>query len=123
MSDYCDISVLQGKTLSAIVGGEGDDCIAFITTEGEQYNMLHHQDCCESVYLEDIVGDISDLVDTPILLAEEVSSEDRGPLSEWEESYTWTYYKLATVKGYVTLRWYGSSNGYYSESVSFERVC
>ena len=32
------------------------------------------------------------------------------------------WYKFGTIKGYVTVRWYGESNGYYSEEVNFERV-
>lgn len=51
-------------------------------------------------------------------MAEETSSS--GEI-EWGTE-TWTFYKFATVKGYVTLRWYGESNGYYSESVDFERI-
>jgi len=94
-----------------------DNELYFYLTNGAEYKMYHSQDCCEQVYIEDIEGDLDDLLHSKVLQADESTQTGTG-----EESETWTFYKLATIKGYVTIRWYGSSNGYYSESVSLEKI-
>lgn len=121
MSDYNhNISQLIGKTLSAVTQ-HGRDSIDFETDGGERWEMYYDPDCCAICEIEDVVGDLSDLVGAPIVMAEESTNSD-NPKGDYDESFTWTFYKLATVKGYVTIRWYGSSNGYYSETASFRRV-
>lgn len=99
-----------------------DDELRFYLTAEHYLRMYHQQSCCETVTIEDIVGDLEDLVGTPLLLVEEVSDYDETPPYEYYESYTWTYYKFRTIKGSVDIRWYGSSNGYYSERVDIEIV-
>jgi outer membrane protein assembly factor BamB len=113
-----NISELVGKTLWKI--DVSRDSLRFYTTETEEYLMYHDQDCCEHVYIEDMVDDHKDLLNSPIILAEERSS-DEPAMSSYDEAYLWTFYELATIKGSVTIRWYGSSNGYYSVSVSFRK--
>ena len=114
---------LIGKILLSVDGNVGSDAMNFTTADGEIYQLYHGQDCCESVYIESIVGDISDLIGSPILAAEEVSSQENPrDIRKEFESVTWTFYKLATIKGYVDIRWCGESNGYYSENVDFKRV-
>ena len=113
---------LKGKTLSSVTGAVGGDEMIFVAAGGQRFRLFHLQGCCESVLIEDICGDLSDLVDSPILQAEEISNQDDPPdykVPEYRDSYTWTFYKLATIKGYVTIRWLGESNGYYGEGVDF----
>jgi len=110
---------LIGQTLTEIAGKVGESRIDFKTLEGKEYALYHSQDCCESVSIEDINGDWKDLIGSPITMAQESSSgESLNPGLEYD-SFTWTFYKLATVNGYVDIRWFGSSNGYYSERVDF----
>ena len=121
MTKFAD---LQGKTLKR-AAQIGEDRIEFETDDGKTFALFHSQDCCESVVVESVTGDLADLVGSPILLAEEAKSKDDPPgyKHEYEpESQTWTFYKLRMIKGSVDIRWYGSSNGYYSESVDFAEV-
>jgi len=120
-----NFNILLGKTLSELEK-TGDDQIIFHTVDGESYKLHHIQDCCETVYIDDICGDLRDLIGSPILKAEERQS-DKPPSGisrplEIGDTQTWTFYEIATIKGSVTIRWHGTSNGYYSESVDFSKI-
>jgi len=114
--DINPIKDLLGKTFDE-VRSDSHTILDFISKDGPSYRFWHEQDCCESVTLEDIVGDLNDLAGSPILQADEVSSSSGA--EGRDDSNTWTFYKFATAKGRVTVRWWGSSNGYYSETVDF----
>ena len=112
---------LLGKTLLLVI--PSDSSVKFVCNDDTVYDMYHDQDCCESVVVEDIVGDLNDLIGNPILRAEESTSQENPEDVKKEnyESFTWTFYNIATIKGHVTIRWYGCSNGYYSESVNVHK--
>ena len=114
---------LRGKVLTKIEGmGKYGEAVDFHAEDGSIYRMYHEQDCCEEVSIYDVCGDVEDLIGSEILLAEEVVSDEWPEGVEKPEhldSFTWTFYKLATRKGYVDIRWCGESDGYYSESVDF----
>ena len=107
--------------------------MTFIFSDGTSLNFYHSQECCECVEIVDICGDIDDLLGNPLTQCEEVTNADqptevvetsklqkslKGYDLSVDDDEEWTFYKFATIKGSVTIRWYGSSNGYYSVSVS-----
>lgn len=116
-----NFDTLIGLTITEIVNN-CDKELTFHTKEGRTFYMYHEQDCCENVYLADTGGDLKDVVGEPVLSAEKSSNND-PPLEDRDcESCTWTFYRLATNRGSICLRWFGESNGYYSEGVDFEEL-
>lgn len=108
-----DFKTLTGKTFSRV--GKDSETVKFHCNDGSFYILKHHQDCCEHVWLEDVCGDLSDLENSPILVAHEATSDNK------EYDYgMWTFYHISTHKGSVTLRFCGTSNGYYSVGVELD---
>ena len=93
-----------------------NDALYFEQEDGMHFVLTHIQDCSEDVKIESIDGDLDDLIGAPLLMAEETVKVGGETTLE---SGTWTFYKFATVKGYVTVRFLGWSNGYYSERVNW----
>lgn len=110
---------LLGKTMTDVFI-DGRETMTFVRDDGKKFQFYHYQDCCESVLIEDVCGEVKDLIGSPLTTAEETGSENKS--DSYGDSQTWTFYRFATAKGWVTVRWYGTSNGYYSESVDFQEI-
>lgn len=125
--DRVDIGLMKNKIFTKVYAMEGKFGVVF-ENEKERFVLCHNQDCCEEVWLEDICGELDDLKNARLLQCE-VSHSGKKPnsasrLQKGVDSFTWTFYKFATQRGRVTLRFFGSSNGYYSEEIdiNYQRI-
>jgi hypothetical protein len=121
INERVEFTKLKDKIIKHIncIKNEEGELVQFIFTcaNGEIYKQYHTQGCCETVYVEDINGDLEDLLNEPILLANETSS--KKDMDDYH--MTWTFYNLSTIKGSVCMRWMGKSNGCYSETAELIR--
>lgn len=106
-----------GKTPVSI--DQTEDRIDMRFSDGSSARWWHRQNCCETVEIEGVVGDWRDLIGHPLLVAEERISTDHVGSDDYG-SNTWTFYAFRSIGGSVDVRWHGSSNGFYSESVDFD---
>jgi hypothetical protein len=115
---------IEGKTPSEI--HVTDESLLFVCGN-EAFQAYHLQDCCESVYIHDISGDLQSLVGKRVIKAtqEAVSNEwpNDVPRPKYEpESFTWTTQVFRAKGVRVVVRWLGKSNGYYNEKVYFQQT-
>ena len=71
---------MVGLTFHHIEGGERESDVLLFVGAGDtpSFKFYHEQDCCESVDIEDIVGDLDDLAGVPLLEAREDSQDGGG---------------------------------------------
>lgn len=114
---------LKGQLITRVVASAIDDEVTVYTT-GINLRAYHQSACCESVRLIRTEGDIENLAGATILNAEDDSgAQDPDWHKEpYEYSHTWTKLTLNTTKGDVHFWFLGESNGYYGETLDFQRL-
>lgn len=121
--DRREPDVLNGVLVKYI--DDCNDAILITTEDGRQFKFFHDQDCCESVRIWDTKGDLKSLQGKRIVSVEqEESGENPSDVipPEWQDSFTWTNIVFRTDENTVIVRWYGDSNGYYSERVNLDEI-
>lgn len=95
------------------------DSILFITDKGN-YQLCHIEEWSEDVVIDDICGELKDLVGETIITAKETFNYDNPKFDSFtglpNDSHTWSFYHISTLKTHITIKFYGTSNGYYSET-------
>ena len=67
---------------------------------------------------------MQDIIGSPITEAGMDNSEPLAAAAkeDYDDSHTWTAFRLATATASVIIYWLGESNGYYSEDAEFGPV-
>ncbi len=118
--DIIDPSILVGCVINRAEQGEGDVLVR-IYSGAHVFNIVHRQDCCESVSVFSL--DLSPIIGKKLSKVEGSTDNElppgyeRGSLESWTNSYfTFTAEDGSVGQIYI----FGESNGFYSESVDFE---
>lgn len=105
-----------GKTIESVLGAEaGSEDVTFFFTDGTAVSTYHSRDCCESVLIDRVEGDVQELIGKVIASAseDEAGTQDRDDVGD---SSTWTEQTLEADGVKVMIVWLGTSNGYYGET-------
>lgn len=110
---------LKGEIITRIEGAQAGSAQVFIYTKsGRKFEMYHSQDCCECVQIRAVYGDVRSVIESELEIVSETIVDKYPTIGE---SSTLTVYHLSSAyySDGLTIEWFGTSNGYYSESVSF----
>lgn len=109
------------KTISSIAGKIGDKEMMFLSSDKKVFKFWHHCICQEPIVITQIIGDISNLIDKPLICAKEIALNSLNYKKYCvipTEGRNFAF-KFATTKGQVIILWSGK-NQKCSEAISFE---
>lgn len=98
------------------------DNVLYLCTALGVFVIRHTRDCCEDVWLVDDGEKLADMVGDYLVKIRIDVSPQGTPEGRIDESSTWTFVTIQTLKDSYTFRWYGESNGYYSETVQLDDI-
>ena len=109
---------LIGRVIKSVEVGKSEGRVKFYLKDGTALAIWHEHDCSDCVYLEDIIGidTVTQLTGETVLdayVSYRVGEHDKD--STWGRFSVWVFLMLRTNNYSVVFRWYGTSNGYYSE--------
>lgn len=106
----------KNKVIKNISGLEkGSQEVYFECEDGTKYFLYHYQVCSEKVYIEEIAGNINDIIGCKINIADVVTSGNSNIFLQ-------TFFTLSSDKGSLIFRWIGESVGSVLVDVSFNEV-
>lgn len=110
--DPVNLNELINKKFNLVY--QEDESVVF-ENDNEKLILMHEQDCCEAVWIEDINGDLKDLEDTIIYFAYESINTDENYLE-------WSFYHFSSHKGTVTIRFCGEESNYSTDARLFREL-
>lgn len=96
MYEFCHIA---GKTVDDIRDCKPESgSVTFRFDDGTYCTLGYHRGCCESPHVDDVAGNLDSLVGQVVVTAEEHSFDS-------SDGSLWTFHRISTGKGAVTIRW------------------
>ncbi len=100
------------KSVVKVTDDYSQNSLVFVSYAGASFLFKHEHDFCEDVYIEAVEGDLGDLLNSPLLVAQEAYCDGSIPGVYGTDFLIWTFYTFATLHGTVTVRWRNDSHGY-----------
>lgn len=112
---------IEGTTIERIIHEDVKSPYIYLVTDKGVFK-IHPADYMADTHLADGGEDLQDLIGQKIIEFSERSNQTMKNPGQDEDTQTWTFYNIRTLKSTVSLRFYSTCNGYYSEDIMLQKL-